>query len=170
MIHWAIPQFDPEAEKLGIAISIAVRAHQGQVDKDGLPYILHSLRVMHSLTGFVAQQVGVLHDVVEDTTVTVEELSAAGLSQTVTQAVALVTHDKQENYEEYIIRLKPNDIARAVKLADLFDNSRIDRVIFRADHQHRDRQRVSKYFWTQQFLNDRISEPQNRQLMTKVDL
>src|SRR5262249_48275135 len=78
------------------AIQIAARAHEGQRDKEGLPYILHALRVMMSVEGAEAQIVAVLHDVIEDTTVTADDLRGAGFGEEVIAAVLCVTHRKEQ--------------------------------------------------------------------------
>ena len=147
------------------AIEIAVHAHRGQDDKDGQPYVLHPLRVMQAVEGTEAKIVGVLHDVVEDTAVTLAELSAAGFSGPILEAVDLVTHDKETPYAEYVIRCKANPLARAVKLADLTDNSRPDRALFRPDRIDRDLARIRRYMLSYKFLIDRISEADYRRLM-----
>src|SRR6476620_9991092 len=113
------------------ALQIAAQAHEGQKDKEGLPYILHPLRAMMSLKGEEAQIVAVLHDVIEDTSVTADDLRKAGFSEKVVAAVLCVTHAKSESYADYVVRCKANEIARQVKLADLKDNSRLDRTILR---------------------------------------
>lgn len=111
------------------AIIIAVEAHQDVKDKCGEPYILHPLRMMVKLTTEDERITAVLHDVVEDTEVTMEDLKAEGFSQAVLTAVDLLTHDKNKHgYEEFIQRLAPNPIARAVKLKDLEDNMDLRRL------------------------------------------
>src|SRR5262245_33479920 len=113
------------------ALQIAAKAHDGQKDKEGRPYILHAIRVMMGCPDPDAQIVGVMHDVVEDTAVTHEELAAAGFSPEVLAAIRLVTHAKNEPYADYVVRCKANRLARQVKLADLTDNSRLDRTMLR---------------------------------------
>ncbi len=107
------------------ALQIAAKAHEGQKDKEGLPYILHPLRVMGHVEGSDAQIVAVLHDVVEDTAVTLDDLRAAGFGETVLAAVACVTHRKDQPYADYVIGCKDNPVARQVKLGDLADNCRL---------------------------------------------
>jgi hypothetical protein len=123
------------------AIRIAVDAHAGAVDKAGAPYILHPLRVMFAQRDDDARMAGVLHDVVEDTSVTFEDLETAGMPPAVLDALRLLTHDGTP-YEEYVQRLKSNPIARAVKLADLEDNMDIRRL---AEVTERDARRLAKY-------------------------
>jgi (p)ppGpp synthase/HD superfamily hydrolase len=104
------------------AIILASRAHRGQVDKAGKPYILHVLRVMLRQETETAQIVAVLHDVLEDTSVTMENLRAAGFSSEICEAVDALTRRPGEAYDAMISRVAANPLARVVKLADLEDN------------------------------------------------
>jgi guanosine-3',5'-bis(diphosphate) 3'-pyrophosphohydrolase len=113
------------------ALQIAAKAHEGQKDKSGKPYIFHPLRAMMSVEGEEAQIVAILHDVIEDTSVTVDDLRQAGFSEKTIEGVLCVTHRKDETYADYVVRCKGNGVARRVKLADLEDNSRLDRNILR---------------------------------------
>ena len=144
------------------AISIAATAHDGQKDKVGQPYILHPLRVMQNVEGDEAKIVGILHDVVEDTNVTLEDLRRAGFSEAVLDAVNCVTHTDDESYVDYVIRCKFNPVARAVKLADLQDNAQLSRVLLRGDKMTKDLQRVKKYILSYKFLTDQLSEAEYR--------
>lgn len=110
------------------AIALAVRAHAGQVDKNGQPYILHPLRMMLAVEGDAARMVAVLHDVVEDTPVTLAELRAAGFPAAVVEAVDHLTRRETETYEAFILRVKPHALARQVKRADLRDNMDVLRL------------------------------------------
>ena len=147
------------------ALQIAAKAHEGQKDKEGQPYILHPLRAMMSVEGEEAQIVAILHDVIEDTSVTADDLRQAGFSEKVIDAVLCVTHRKDESYAEYVVRCKGNEIARRVKLADLEDNSRLDRTILRPQRFEADVARLRKYFLSYKFLTDQITEQQYRTLM-----
>lgn len=111
-----------------IARSIATRAHAGQVDKAGKPYIGHPERVASQVEGDAAKATAWLHDVVEDTPLTLADLKAEGVSGEVIEAVSLLTHDSGVPYLEYVRRIKRNPIARAVKLADLRHNSDLSRL------------------------------------------
>ncbi len=104
------------------AIIWATEVHRGQVDKAGNPYILHPLRVMLRMTSDEARFVAVLHDTIEDSDHTLDDLRALGYSETIIAAVDAVTRRADETYEQFIQRLKPNPLARKVKLADLLDN------------------------------------------------
>jgi hypothetical protein len=147
------------------ALAIAAKAHEGQKDKEGLPYILHPLRVMQSVRGEEAQIVAVLHDVVEDTDVTLADLRAAGFSEAVLAAVECVTHSRGQPYADYVARCKANPLARQVKLGDLEDNSRLSRAILRAERMQADLARMRKYVLSYKFLTDQISEAEYRRLM-----
>ena len=107
---------------LDTALAIAIQAHAGQVDKAGQPYILHPLRLMFQMETEEEMITAVLHDVVEDSNVTLDALRQAGFSEEVVTAVAAVSRQDDETYEEFIRRLRPNALAAKVKLADLTDN------------------------------------------------
>lgn len=110
------------------AIQLAAAAHQGQTDKAGQPYILHPLRVMLALEREDDRIVAVLHDVVEDTEISAGDLRREGFSEAVIEAVLALTRGHGETYDSFIVRCATNDIGRRVKLADIDDNMRPDRV------------------------------------------
>lgn len=116
---------------LGIAIQMAANAHLGQVDRGGNPYILHPLWVMHKVRhlGNDYMITAVLHDVVEDTNLTYDDLTEAGFDFKIIEALKLLDHsDDTISYEQYVINLSKNKIAREVKLRDLEHNSKITRL------------------------------------------
>lgn len=127
---------------LARAIAIAAQAHQSQKDKSGEPYILHPIRVMLRMCSEVDMTVAILHDVVEDTAWTIEQLGAEGFSEEVLQAVACLTHLENESYEEFLARIEANAIARRVKLADLEDNMDVRRLNALTE---KDTQRLQRY-------------------------
>jgi (p)ppGpp synthase/HD superfamily hydrolase len=147
------------------ALQIAVRAHEGQKDKDGQPYILHPLRVMNAVEGEPTKIVAVLHDVIEDTSITSEDLRRETFDEVVLAALGCLTHRKNEPYVEYVVRCKGNVIARQVKLADLEDNARPSRALLRPDRIEADMTRLRKYFLSYNFLSDMLSEEQYRSAM-----
>lgn len=104
------------------AIWVAFRAHAGQVDKAGLPYILHPLQVAERMTDELGTCVALLHEVVEDTAVTPEDLRM-DFPPEVVEAVRLLTHNQDVPYADYVRALAGNPLARAVKIADLAHNS-----------------------------------------------
>ena len=124
------------------ALVISFNAHKEQVDKSGMPYVYHPYRIAEQMEDEYSTCVALLHDVVEDTDITLEDLKDKGFPKEVLEAVALMTHDDETPYFEYIKRIKTNPIATAVKLADLQDNSnyeRLDKV------EIKDLQRLEKY-------------------------
>lgn len=133
------------------ALAIAEDAHKGQVDKAGVAYIHHPLYVASLVEGELAKTVALLHDVVEDSDWTLEDLRKEGLPEEVVQAVGIITKKRNENYEEYILRVKQNPLARQVKLADLKHNSDLSRL---ANVTDRDRKRVAKYQKAISFLSE----------------
>ena len=110
------------------AIALAARAHAGQCDRYGAPYILHPLRVMLRCSDETARMVAILHDVLEDTPLTLDDLRAQGYPPPVLEALALLTRRTGEPYDEYIERLAPHPLARHIKLADLEDNMDMRRI------------------------------------------
>jgi len=147
------------------ALQIAAMAHEGQKDKAGAPYILHPLRVMLAVDGETAKIVAVLHDVIEDTPVTIDDLRKAGFGEEVVSAVLCVTHQKDETYAGYVVRCKKNEIARQVKIADLADNCRPDRIILRPQKIDADLARLRKYAISHQYLTGQLTEHEYRKLM-----
>ena len=104
------------------AIILASRNHAGQTDKLGEPYILHPVRVMSKLSDPAARIVAVLHDVIEDTSVTIDEIRNAGASKEIIDALLVLTKDEDKDYTQYLRAVRDNPLARIVKLADIEDN------------------------------------------------
>lgn len=147
------------------AVEIAAKAHAGVKDKQGQPYLLHPIRVMMGVEGEPTQIVAVLHDVVEDTDITLDDIRAEGFSDEVIEALALVTHDKDQPYTDYVIACRGNEIARQVKLSDLRDNTNLSRLLIRPDKYPSDAERVQRYLLSYRFLTDEIDEGAYRGLM-----
>ena len=128
---------------LAKAINLAMQAHEGQVDKTGMPYAGHVMRVMQAGHTIDEKIVGVLHDIVEDTPWTFEALLNEGFPAHIVDALRCVTklYD-DEPYEEFIQRVKSNPLAVAVKINDLTDNMDIRRL---AEINDKDVQRLRKY-------------------------
>jgi len=125
------------------AIQIATEAHKGQLDKAGRDYIGHPLRVMAMGKTEDEKIVGVLHDVIEDTGWTFEMLEAEGFSREVIEALKCVTKlSENENYDDFIERVRKNPLAVAVKINDLTDNMDIRRLPYLSD---KDVKRLKKY-------------------------
>ena len=125
------------------AITIATEAHKGQFDKSGKDYIGHPLRVMEMGKTEEEKIVGVLHDIIEDTEWTFDKLAEEGFSQEVISALRCVTKlSENENYDDFIDRVKKNPLAVAVKINDLTDNMDIRRLPYLSD---KDVKRLKKY-------------------------
>lgn len=115
-------------EQLHKAILLAIQAHEGQLDtNNGRPYIEHPFRVMNAGHTMQEKIVGILHDVVEDTSWTLDQLAEEGFSKEVVEGVDAMTRRNNESYDDYLLRLEKNPIAVRVKLNDLTDNMDIRR-------------------------------------------
>lgn len=139
------------AIQLSKAIALASKVFDGVVDKGGEPYILHCLTVMNDVNSDDSElkQIAVLHDVVEDTGITFEDLRVDGYSDRVLAALKLLTHKRYDPYDEYIEKLSHNKDAIAVKMADLRHNSNIHRMKGLTD---KDFKRLVKYHRSYAFL------------------
>ena len=111
------------------AILLAARAHAGQLDKGGADYILHPLRVMARVSTPEQRIVAVLHDVLEDTSVTLSDLAREGFPLKILAALLALSRRENERYEDFVVRLGSDPLAREVKLADLADNSDLSRLV-----------------------------------------
>ena len=140
------------AEELyNLALRIAIRAHEGQKDKGGRDYVTHPNRVAARCRSLQAKTVALLHDTLEDTSVTVDELRGQGFPEEIIEAVEAVTKRKGERYEAFIERLAGNPLAREVKMADLEDNMDIRRLEEITD---RDVTRLRTYLRAWKFLSN----------------
>ncbi len=110
------------------ALKISFEAHKNQVDKSGIPYVYHPFHIAEQMKDEDTTIVALLHDVVEDAGITLEQLRSIGFSDAVIEAIALMTHDKSVPYMDYVRNIAKNDIARAVKLEDLRHNSDLSRL------------------------------------------
>ena len=129
-------------DKTKKAMKLCYEAHKNQVDKSGLPYVFHPAHVAEQMTDEATTIVALLHDVVEDTDYTLEDLAAEGFGKDILEAVALMTHEDDVPYLDYVAKLKDNPIARAVKLADLAHNSDLSRI---GEIDDETRERLEKY-------------------------
>ncbi|HAN76644.1 MAG TPA: hypothetical protein DCQ31_02130 [Bacteroidales bacterium] len=131
------------------AITIAVNAHQGQKDKNGMPYILHPLRIMFQGKNLDEKIVGVLHDTLEDTNITAEYLRSNGFPEHIIEAIIIVSRLETETYEEFILKTKQNTLAKQIKIYDLTDNLDVKRLTFVSTT---DAERMNKYLKALQVL------------------
>ena len=127
---------------IDIALAIARKAHAGQVDKAGVDYIQHPLYVASQVKTEQEKAIALLHDVLEDSDITVADLLAYGLSNEVVTAVQTLTKKKGQSYQDYLGKVKSNNLARVVKLADLKHNSDLSRL---KTVSNTDYERVKKY-------------------------
>lgn len=134
-----------------LAMKIAYDAHHGALDKTGIPYIFHPMHLAEQMDDEISCAAALLHDVVEDTDVTLDDLRAAGLPLKVTAAVSLLTHDPAVGYFDYVRAIKANPIAKKVKLADLQHNSDLSRL---AHIDGNDIERVRKYARAMEILKE----------------
>ena len=138
------------------AISLATEYHTGQYDRAGKPYILHPLRVMTGLDTDDEEllQIGVLHDIVEDTNITLLDLELEGFSKRVVEGVDSLTKRKEENmdYHKYLKRLSDNPDAILVKIKDLEHNMDLTRLPYFPDVTSKDLARLNKYKEAKQYL------------------
>ena len=124
------------------ALKLCFQAHKDQWDKSGIPYVFHPFHLAEQMTDEATTVVALLHDVVEDTPYTLEDLKDMGFPSEITEAIALMTHDPAVPYMDYVKNIKGNPIARAVKLADLTHNSDLSRLDLVDDRAIR---RLEKY-------------------------
>ena len=139
-----------EQSMVDLALSIARKAHEGQLDKAGVDYIEHPIYVASLVQTKEEKAVALLHDVLEDSPVSAEELLQAGLPETVVTAVQVLTKKKEQDYQTYLETVKTNPLARVVKLADLKHNSDLSRL---PSITAEDRERLKKYKKAIDFLS-----------------
>lgn len=137
------------------AIEIAARAHASQVDKAGSPYIFHPLRIMLAVKTPFERMAAVLHDTVEDTTVTLVDLRDAGFPPEVLDAVEALTKRKGESRLEAARRAAKNPISLVVKLADVTDNMDLGRI---SNPSEKDFARLKEYVQVKEILNAKLQE------------
>lgn len=132
------------------ALSIAKKAHKGQLDKAGKDYILHPIHVSQQVKLEEEKAVALLHDVIEDTEITLEDLKKAGMPMDVVEAVNALTKVEGIDYFDYLKKVKENSLARVVKLADLKHNSDLSRI---PEPSKKDLERNIKYKRAMEYLN-----------------
>lgn len=128
--------------KYELALKIATDAHKGQVDKAGVEYINHPLKVASLVYNEKEKIVALLHDTIEDTYITEQHLIDYGFSNEIIEAVKVLTHSKDVPYMDYIQKIKGNKLARKLKIADLTHNSDLTRL---KNITEKDRKRCEKY-------------------------
>lgn len=109
------------------AMTISFEAHKNQKDKSGCPYVFHPFNLAEQMDDEYSTIVALLHDVVEDTEITIDDLRKE-FPEEVIEAIGLMTHESGEEYMSYVSKIKENPIARKVKIADLTHNSDLTRM------------------------------------------
>ena len=142
------------------ALNLCYEAHAGQFDKSGVPYVFHPFHVAEQMDDEKSVIVALLHDVVEDTDKTLDDLREAGFDDAVIEAVDLLTHDKAVPYMDYVRAIKKNPLATKVKLADLRHNMDSSRMV--ADPTKEDEARLEKYKHAEQILLSEAAETGNK--------
>lgn len=151
-------------EQLYRAILLAMEAHEGQLDThNGRPYIEHPFRVMNAGHTLQEKIVGILHDVVEDTSLTLNQLAEEGFTKEILDGVDAMTRRDNESYDDYIVRLQGNPIAVRVKLNDLTDNMDIRRW---KEIQYHDLARLQKYLEAYKLLTEQEQKLAERVIQT----
>ena len=133
------------------ALNICYQAHMGQMDHGGMPYVFHPVHVAESMTTEDAVCTALLHDVLEDTQMQMEDLRAEGMPENILEALGILKHDLTVPYMEYILVIRQNALARKVKLADLAHNSELSRL---SEVTAYDRRRRMKYLIAASLLRD----------------
>ena len=129
-------------DKTKKALKLSFDAHKDQMDKSGMPYVFHPFHLAEQMQDENTTIVALLHDVVEDTDYTLDDLRDMGFGDEIIEALSYMTHDPSVPYMEYVKKIKENEIARKVKLADLKHNSDITRLDYIDQHAL---ERVEKY-------------------------
>ena len=124
------------------SLEIALIAYAGQKDKAGKTYILHPLRIMAKMNTDDERAVAILHDVIEDSDYTAEDLLSQGLPSNIVEAVQVLSKIENETYDQFVVRVKSNELATKVKIADIEDNINILRL---DSVNNYDLERVAKY-------------------------
>lgn len=136
------------------ATNIAYKAHEGQLDRSGIPYIFHPYHVAEQMKDELTCCAALLHDVIEDTDLTADDLRSGGIPESVIEVVLLLTHDDGTDYFDYVRRLAPNPYAKAVKLADLAHNSDPTRMNDTSESPEKISERMKKYAAAKQILTE----------------
>ncbi len=131
------------------AMNIAYNAYKDLYDKGGVPYIIHPFCVAEKMKDEKTTVAALLHDVVEDTNLTFDDLRKEGIPEDIIEALTLLTHNSNEDYMEYIYKIKNNPIACAVKKEDIIHNSDITRL---NNITEKDIKRIEKYKIALEFL------------------
>ena len=139
-----------------LAMRIAYDAHHGTLDKNGAPYIFHPFKVADCMDDEISAAVALLHDVVEDTDITFDDLRRKGIPESVIGPLTLMTHNDGSEYTEYIRKIGTDSIATKVKLSDLAHN--MDSSRYTRPMTEYEKQREEKYRVASEYLKSRLSD------------
>lgn len=137
-----------------LALTVSFEAHKNQKDKSGMPYVYHPFHLAEKMKDEDTAVVALLHDVVEDTDLKLDDLAHMGFGPRIIEALRLMTHSKDVPYPDYVQKITSNPIARVVKIADLTHNSDLSRLDKVTDE---DRARAEKYRQALAILNESTS-------------
>lgn len=137
------------------AVNVMYQAHQGQMDKGGFPYCFHPYQVAQGMDDEISCTCALLHDVVEDTDLTFEDLAEMGFPAEVISVLKLLTHQDGVSYMDYVRNLAGNPVARKVKLSDLHHNSDLSRI---NEVTEKDLERIGQYKEAIAFLEEKDTE------------
>ena len=144
------------------ALQLCFQAHRDQVDRSGMPYVFHPFHLAEQMKDEATAITALLHDVAEDTDFTLQDIRNMGFPREALDALALLTHDKEEPYMEYVCRAACDPVARVVKLADLTHNSDLSRLNSVTEE---DRRRVEKYKIAKQLVQNTAAEDSPNEFM-----
>lgn len=154
------------------ALNLMFEKHKEQKDAAGQPYVFHPFHLAESMDTEDETIVALLHDIIEDTNLTLNDLKKKDFSDTVIKCISILTHDKTEDYFDYIKRISTNKIATKVKIADLKHNTDLSRLDYITEY---DKLRNKKYILCLKYLEDiynkkyRDQEPDNKEKDTKEE-
>ena len=149
------------------ALNICYQAHLGQMDHGGMPYVFHPVHVAESMTTEEETCAALLHDVLEDTDMKLEDLRGMGIPWPVLEALSVLKHDLTIPYMTYILMIRQNKLAKTVKLADLAHNSELSRLDKVTPY---DRRRRMKYLIAASFLKDLMPDDLTEKLCRWIPL
>jgi (p)ppGpp synthase/HD superfamily hydrolase len=135
------------------SLQIALRAYTGKTDKAGREYILHPLRVMAKMKTDLEMSAALLHDVIEDSDITAEQLLIEGIPSEVMEAIQYLSKNEGEEYQDFVARAKRNKIAAKVKITDIEDNLDVLRL---SSLEEADFARIQKYHTAWRFLKEEL--------------
>ena len=136
-----------------LALRVCFEAHKDQLDKGGMPYVFHPFHLAEQMETEAEICTALLHDVVEDTDYTLDDIEKLGFPKEITEARGLLTNDDEISYMDYVKEIKKNPIARKIKLADLRHNSDTNRIEIKTEEEARKaKKRIEKYHKAMEYL------------------